>query len=68
MAKRFLYSVLTCLAGLFLSYPLQAQDTPPTVDVVPPLPQPYKATPAHMWELGLHGGAAIGFEIGRAHV
>lgn len=26
-----------------------------------PLPPAYRATPAHMWELGIHGGTTIGF-------
>ncbi|MCB0520106.1 MAG: OmpA family protein [Lewinellaceae bacterium] len=60
MAKRINITILPYLVVFILPLTLPAQNAP-TVDAVPPLPQPYKATPAHMWEIGLHAGSAFTF-------
>ena len=48
--------LLVCFGGLTLM-PVTAQNGAP----LPPPAPAYSATPSHMWELGLHSGAAIGF-------
>lgn len=50
--KNFTLTGLLALALLF-SIEIQAQDAKS--------PPPYAATPAHMWEFGLHGGSAMSF-------
>ncbi|MBI5914656.1 MAG: OmpA family protein [Bacteroidetes bacterium] len=54
MTKFSPLATLSFLAFVFF-FPTSAnaQDIPPT--------PPYQATPAHMWELGFHGGTAVNF-------